>query len=129
MIIDTSAIMALLLGEPDEAQFVRALTLAPARSIAAGTWVELSVVLSRRRDPLLLPRLDALLHVFPMEIAPTSAEQARIGAAAYRQYGKGSHPARLNFGDCFAYALAKSTGEPLLFKGDDFIHTDVTPAL
>ncbi len=128
MIVDTSAIIAILIGEPDQDVLTRILALAPSRQMSAGSWVELEVVLSRRRDRSLRPRLDALLKLFPIDIAPVTAEQAEIGAVAYRTYGKGNHPARLNFGDCFAYALAKSTGQPLLFKGDDFIHTDITPA-
>ncbi|MEG3179438.1 type II toxin-antitoxin system VapC family toxin [Sphingomonas sp. LT1P40] len=130
MIVDTSAIMAILLDEPEQERFVRAMMLAPSRRISAGGWIELSVVLTRRKNPDLDSRLDQLLEVTPVEIAPANADQARIGAAAYRRYGHGSgHPADLNFGDCFAYALAKSTREPLLFKGDDFIHTDITPAV
>lgn len=129
MIVDTSAIIAILVGEADRDALTRTLAMAPARHISAGSWIELGVVLSRRRDPSLRPRLDALLKIIPIEIAPVTAEQAEIGAAAYRKYGQGAgHPARLNFGDCFAYALAKSAGQPLLFKGDDFIHTDITPA-
>ncbi len=128
MIVDTSAIIAILIGEPDQDALTRLLALAPSRRMSAGSWVELEVVLSRRRDRSLRPRLDALLNLFPIDIAAVTAEQAEMGAVAYRTYGKGNHPARLNFGDCFAYALAKSTGQPLLFKGDDFIHTDITPA-
>ncbi len=128
MIVDTSAIIAILIGEPDQDALTRLLALAPSRHMSAGSWVELEVVLSRRRDRSLRPRLDALLNLFPIDIASVTAEQAEMGAVAYRTYGKGNHPARLNFGDCFAYALAKSTGHPLLFKGDDFIHTDITPA-
>ncbi|WP_066663979.1 MULTISPECIES: type II toxin-antitoxin system VapC family toxin [unclassified Sphingomonas] len=127
MIVDTSAIIAILIGEPDQDALTRLLALAPSRQMSAGSWVELEVVLSRRRDRSLRPRLDELLRLFPIDIAPVTVEQAEIGAVAYRTYGKGNHPARLNFGDCFAYALAKSTGQPLLFKGDDFIHTDIAP--
>jgi ribonuclease VapC len=130
MIVDTSAIMAMLLDEPEQAQFVRMMMLAPSRKMSAGGWIELSVVLTRRKHSELESRLNQLLDVTPVEIVPVGIDQARIGASIYRKYGHGSgHPARLNFGDCFAYALAKETGEPLLFKGDDFIHTDITPAL
>ncbi|PKP91280.1 MAG: VapC toxin family PIN domain ribonuclease [Alphaproteobacteria bacterium HGW-Alphaproteobacteria-16] len=129
MIVDTSAIMAILLDEQEQEPFVRAMMLAPSRSISAGNWIELSVVLTRRKSPDLISRLDQLLAITPVEIIAVDGGQARIGAEAYRRYGHGSgHVADLNFGDCFAYALAKSTGEPLLFKGDDFIHTDITPA-
>ena len=93
MIVDTSAIIAVLIGEPDQDVLTRILALAPTRQMSAGSWVELEVVLSRRRDRSLRPRLDALLKVFPIDIAPVTAEQAEIGAIAYRTYGKGNHPA------------------------------------
>lgn len=130
MIVDTSAIMAILLDEQEQEAFVRAMMLAPSRNMSAGGWIELSVVLTRRKSPDLISRLDQLLAITPVEIMAVDGSQARIGAEAYRRYGHSSgHAADLNFGDCFAYALAKATGEPLLFKGDDFIHTDITPAL
>ena len=121
--------MALLLEEPEQEDFTRKLSTAGNRRISAGTWIELTVVLARRGDAALFAGFEAMLAQFPFEIAPSTAEQARIGADAFRLYGQGSgHRARLNFGDCFAYALAKATGEPLLFKGDDFIHTDIAVA-
>ena len=130
MIVDTSAVMAMLLDEPEQAAITRALRTAAIRRISAGSWIELTVVLTRRADPILRRQLSELLQLLPLEIAPVTAEQAAIGETGYRPFGHASrHPARLNFGDCFAYALAKATGEPLLFKGDDFVHTDVTAAL
>ncbi|MCX8477260.1 MAG: type II toxin-antitoxin system VapC family toxin [Sphingomonas sp.] len=130
MIVDTSAVMAMLLDEPEQAAITRALRTAAIRRISAGSWIELTVVLTRRADPILRKKLSELLELFPLEIAPVTAEQAVIGETGYRTFGQASrHPARLNFGDCFAYALAKATGEPLLFKGDDFVHTDITAAL
>jgi ribonuclease VapC len=126
MIVDTSAIMAILLEEPEQEDFVRRLRAIGLRRISAGSWIELNVVIARRGDSRLFAGLDALRREFPFEIAPVTAEQAMIGVEAYRAFGQGSgSAARLNFGDCFAYALAKSTGEPLLFKGDNFIHTDI----
>ena len=129
MIVDTSAIMAILLDEPDQAEIALKLRSDFIRRISAGNWIELTVVVTRRADPILRAKLDALLALAPIEIAPVTAEQAKLGEQAYREYGQGSgHPARLNFGDCFAYALARATGEPLLYKGDDFAQTDVIAA-
>ena len=129
MIVDTSALMAMLLDEPEQERFTIALKTAVARRISAGSWIELSVVLTRRANPVLRAKLAMLLELIPLEIVPVTVEQAMLGEAAYRTYGQGSgHRARLNFGDCFAYALAKSAGEPLLFKGDDFAATDVMQA-
>jgi len=121
--------MAILLDEPDQAEIALKLRSDFIRRISAGNWIELTVVVTRRADPILRAKLDALLALAPIEIAPVTAEQAKLGEQAYREYGQGSgHPARLNFGDCFAYALARATGEPLLYKGDDFAQTDVLAA-
>jgi ribonuclease VapC len=128
VIVDTSAIMAMLLDEPDQQEIASKFEAAPIRRMSAGSWVELAVVLDRRGDRRLSSKLAQLLAMRPMEIASMTSEQAVIGADCYRRYGKGNHPARLNFGDCFAYALAKATGEPLLFKGEDFVHTDIKAA-
>ncbi|MFS2111016.1 type II toxin-antitoxin system VapC family toxin [Sphingomonas sp. Sphisp140] len=129
MIVDTSAIMAILLDEPDQAEIALKLRSDFIRRISAGNWIELTVVITRRADPILRAKLDALLALAPIEIAPVTAEQAKLGEQAYRKYGQGSgHRARLNFGDCFAYALAKATSEPLLCKGDDFALTDILTA-
>jgi ribonuclease VapC len=128
MVINTSAIMALLLKEPDRDRIARSLALAGGAKLSAGSWIELGAVLTRRHDNL-KPELDEAIETFAIVIAPATVEQARIGHDAYRRFGIGSgHPARLNFGDCFAYALAKSLDEPLLFKDEDFAQTDVTPA-
>lgn len=128
MIVDTSAIMAILLDEPEKPDFVEKLARAFACQVSAGTWIELSAVQVRgNRD--YQRALAGLVAEFRIAIAPVTVEQAKIGHAAYREYGQGSgHRARLNFGDCFAYALARATGEPLLFKGDDFAQTDVLAA-
>lgn len=128
MVIDTSAIMALLLNEAERDDIVRLLTATPRSKLSAGSWIELGAVLTRRADDL-RPRLLTAMRLFVIVIEPVTVEQAEIGHDAYRRYGRGSgHPARLNFGDCFAYALATSLDEPLLFKGEDFAQTDVTPA-
>lgn len=132
MIIDTSALIAILRDEPE----ARACALAiesennVSRRISAANFFETAAVIDASRDPIASRRLDDLIKEAQIIIAPVTEAQARIAREAYRDYGKGSgHPAKLNFGDCFAYALARATGERLLFKGDDFIHTDVVPAL
>jgi len=129
MIVDSSAIMAVILDEPDGDMFATRMVAAPVRRISAGNWIELSAVLTRRKDPALAVALAIFTAETELTIEPVTVEQAQIGEAAYRTYGIGTgHPARLNFGDCFAYALAKATGEPLLFKGDDFTRTDLVAA-
>jgi len=128
MIVDASAIIAILRDENDGPALARALEQAPVRRISAATYVEAAVVTDSNRDPVLSRRFDDLLRDSAIAIEPVTAEQAKIARDAYRDFGKGRHRAGLNFGDCFAYALAKVTGEPLLFKGDDFLHTDVETA-
>ena len=130
MIVDTSAIMAMLLNEPEAELFTRTLIAAPVRRMSGGSWIEVSAVVTRHPDrETLLPRIDALMTLFAITIEAVAVDQVMIGHAAYRRYGRGSgNPAALNFGDCFAYALAKATGEPLLFKGEDFARTDVVAA-
>lgn len=129
MIIDTSALIAILRDEPDAARFAEAIERARMRRISAATYVELGAVIDGARDPVASRRLDELLEAADIVIERVTAEQARIAREAYRDFGRGSgHAARLNFGDCFAYALAKATGESLLFKGEDFAKTDVAIA-
>ena len=129
MIIETSAIVVILREEPERRSFVGAIERAASRRMSAASYVEAAIVTDANRQPLLSRRLDDLVQRFRVIIEPVTEEQTRIARQAYRDFGKGSgHPAQLNFGDCFAYALAKVTGEPLLFKGDDFIHTDLAPA-
>jgi ribonuclease VapC len=129
MIIDTSAIVAILRQEPEARRFAEAIEAAPVRRISATTYVEIGAVIDGARDPVASRLVDEVLATAGIIIEPVTAAQARIAREAYRDFGKGSgHAAGLNFGDCFAYALAKATGEPLLFKGDDFSHTDVTTA-
>ena len=128
MIIDSSAIMAMLLDESDQQEIASKFEAARPRRISAGTWIELSVVLERRGGADLAGKLNRLLAMRPVEIMPVTAEQAIIGAEAYRRFGKGNHAARHNFGDCFAYALAKATNDALLYKGNDFAQTDIAAA-
>ena len=98
--------------------------------MSAASFLEAAIVVDRNRDPVLSRRFDELIREAEIIIEPVTEAQARIAREAYRDFDRGSgHPARLNFGDCFAYALAKDQGEPLLFKGDDFVHTDITSAL
>lgn len=129
MIVDSSAIVALALGESEEAAILAALAEAPVVRISAGSWIELAATAVRGK--LFAPEwLDRIQEAYGLTIEPVTVEQAEIGREAYREYGLGSgHRARLNFGDCFAYALAKAIGEPLLFKGDDFPHTDIISAI
>jgi ribonuclease VapC len=129
MVIDTSAIMAILLFEAEARSFADAIMTAAARRVSTGTLLELEIVANVRRGRIGLPDVDDFLEKAQIEIVPFDREQARFARGAYRRYGRGNHRAGLNFGDCFAYALAKATGEPLLFKGADFAHTDVVSAL
>lgn len=130
MIIDTSALVAILRDEPEALSCARAIEGAAGRRVSAATFLEAALVIDASRDPIASRRFDDLFREAQISIVSVTESQARIAREAYRDFGKGSgHPAKLNFGDCFAYALAKLTGEPLLFKGDDFVHTDVTPAL
>jgi ribonuclease VapC len=130
MIIDTSAVIAVLKEESDAPRFLRVLTLsAEPKRMSAANYLEAAIVVDANRNPLLSRRLDELIVQTEIKAEPVTLEQANIARAAYRDFGRGSgHPARLNFGDCFAYALAKSMREPLLFKGDDFPQTDVAIA-
>jgi len=108
----------------------KAVEKAASRRISAGNFLEAGIVIDASRDPIAFRRLDDLLGAADITIEPATGDQARIGRKAYRDFGKGSaHPAQLTFGDYFAYALAKVTGEPLLFKGADFTHTDLAPAI
>jgi ribonuclease VapC len=126
MIIDTSVLVAILRAEPDAAGLLEVIRATLPRRISAGTYVELGVVIDGPGDPIASRRLDDFLGRMSIVIEPVTGAQARIAREAYRDFGKGSgHPAGLNFGDCLAYALARELNEPLLFKGDDFRHTDI----
>ena len=126
MIVDTSALVAILLREPDAPGLERLLGAADVRRMSAASYVELCAVIDGRRDQVGSAKVDRLIRKLEIEIVPFTESQARIARAAYVQYGRGSgHPARLNMGDCFAYALAEDLNEPLLFKGRDFALTDI----
>lgn len=130
MILDTSAVIAILRSEPEARRFAEAIEAAVERRISAVNYVEAAVVIDGSRDPVASRKFDDLVREARLSIEPVTLEQARIAREAYRDFGKGSkHPAGLNFGDCFAYALAKDRSEPLLFKGQDFPHTDVESAV
>ena len=130
MILDSSAIIAILNDEPEAETFSHAIAHAANIAIAAPTLVETFLVADSGRDPRVRSAAEAVLGRIDPVVVPFTAEHAAIAREAHRNYGRGSgHPARLNFGDCMTYALAKSTGEPLLYKGDDFGHTDIRSAL
>jgi ribonuclease VapC len=130
MIADTSALIAILRQEEDAATFAEAADKAEKISISAATWFEAAIVADRFRDRTVGRRFDEICRELSLTIVPLDETQARIAREAYRDFGKGSgHKAQLNFGDCFAYALAKALNEPLLYKGTDFGHTDVRSAL
>jgi ribonuclease VapC len=110
-------------GEPERERFANAILDAPRAAVSAGNYLETAIAVDRERDPISSAKLNGILHQLAIEIAPVTEAQAHIARQAYRDFGKGSgHPARLNFGDCFAYAVAVERGEPLLYKGDDFAH-------
>lgn len=130
MIIDTSALIAVLRDEPEADRVRRALSSATDVSLSAATYLEASIVVDANRDPVLTRRFDDLLQEIGADIVAVTKEQVLVARAAYRDFGKGSgHAARLNFGDCFSYALAKESGEPILFVGNDFDQTDLVPVL
>lgn len=130
MIIDTSAIISVIRDEDDAAEFARAIDEADHVRVAAPTLLETCLVVDRDRNPLFSRALDRIVHEAGIEVVDFGVELAAIAREAYRLFGRGSgHRARLNFGDCFSYALAYATDEPLLFKGDDFVHTDVKRAV
>jgi ribonuclease VapC len=130
VIVDTSAIIAILRAEPEASVCADAIESASVRRLSAASYVEVGAVIDRAGDAIASRRVDELLTTAGVGIEPVTASQARIAREAYRDFGKGSrHPAGLNFGDCFSYALAKATGESLLFKGADFQHTDIASAL
>jgi ribonuclease VapC len=126
VIVDTSALVAIIREELDGPLYAAALESSPVNRLSAGTYLEVSIVIDRSRNPLVSRRLDEILTEGAFVIEPVTSSQAKIARDAYRDFGKGSgHRAGLNFGDCFAYALARELNEPLLFKGDDFRHTDI----
>lgn len=129
MVIDTSAIIAILFQEPEAAQFSAAIEGDATRLMSAASVLEASIVVEAASGETGGRELDLLLYKAGIEIAAVTADQVELARRAYRAYGKGRHAAGLNYGDCFAYALAKASAEPLLYKGDDFARTDIAPAL
>ena len=125
MVIDTSALVALLTMEPEAARLAQAIETDPVRLISAATVVETSIVIETKRGEPAARELDLLLARADVQIESVTAEQAEIARQAWRRFGKGRHAAGLNYGDCFSYALSKVSGEALLFKGEDFPNTDV----
>ncbi len=128
MIVDTSAILAILFHEPDAERFARAITAASPRRMSVATLLEVTIVLESRSGAAAGHELDAFLQESAVQLEPVTTDHAQAARRAWRRFGRGNHPAGLNFGDCFAYALAEATREPLLFKGRDFALTDIEAA-
>jgi ribonuclease VapC len=129
MIVDTSALIAILKNEPEAEAFSQAIEAAKAVRISAATYVETHIVVDGYKNPILKARLEEIFENPGIQVEAVTFEQVKIARLAYRDYGRGSgHPANLNFGDCFSYALARDKREPMLWKGDDFGHTDIRPA-
>jgi len=129
VIIDSSAVLAIFLQESDGRRYLRAVLEAEPRRMSVSNWLEATMVVDRRGNAVAANWLEDFMRNAQIELMPVSLSQASIARQAWRTFGRGIHPARLNYGDCFAYALAKETREPLLFKGNDFAQTDVEPAL
>lgn len=130
LVVDTSAVVALLKSEPGWEALASRLHAAASRLLSVASWVELSLVIAGRHgDGATLEYLDRFLQAAAIELRPVDEPQARLAREAFLRFGKGRHPAGLNFGDCFGYALARILDAPLLFVGDDFARTDVRPAL
>ncbi|BDX32218.1 ribonuclease VapC28 [Mycobacterium antarcticum] len=130
MIVDSSAIIAILRDEDDAAVYARAITTADVRRLSVASYVECGCVVDSQRDPVVSRGLDELIETAEISMEPVTERQARLARQAYRDFGKGSgHPAGLNFGDCLSYALAIDMREPLLWKGNDFGHTGIESAI
>ena len=129
MIVDTSALIAILYKEDDAERYARALTLAEDRLISAASYLETGIIIDRQRGAAAGRQFDSLIVRAEIQVEPVTKGQADIARQAYLDFGKGVHSAALNFGDCFSYALAKSLGMPLLFKGEDFALTDIESVL
>jgi ribonuclease VapC len=125
MVIDTSALVTVLLNEPGAPRIAQAIELASIRLLSAASFLETSMVIESRKGEAGGRELDLLLYRAAIEVTPVDQDQAEVARQAWRRYGKGRHPAALNFGDCFAYALARQRRLPLLFQGNDFVHTDI----
>ena len=129
MVIDTSALLCILFGEPEAAAFAHAMATPGSHVVSAFSVLEATAVVTSRKGEAAARELDLLLHRTRVDIVPFTPEQLELARAAWTTFGKGRHPAALNIGDCCTYALAKYRGEPLLFKGDGFSQTNITPAL
>jgi ribonuclease VapC len=129
MVIDSSAALAILLGEAENELFAAAIDAGTTRLMSAVSVFETSIVVEARKGPAAGRELDLFLHRGRVDIVPFNAHQLELARNACRRYGEGYHRAALDFGDCCAYALAAASGEPLLFKGDDFTHTDIPTVL
>lgn len=129
MVVDSSALLAILQDEPERHRFNEAIEAAAERLLSVATFVEVSIVIDARYGPPGLHHVDLFLDRADIELVDVDAEQARIARDAYSRFGKGRHPAELNFGDCFSYALANTRGLPLLFKDEDFARTDLVAAI
>ena len=128
MIIDTSAVLAILFGEPDAERYEDAIATAWPRRMSVVALLEAAMVVESRGGAVAGQELDVLLEKAAVELVSVTPEHANAARRAWRRFGKGNHPAALNFGDCFAYALARTAGEPLLFKGEDLARTDIEAA-
>lgn len=129
MVVDTSALLAILQDEPERRMFNEAIEAAETRCVSTATWVEVSIIVESRFGAEGLRDLDLLLSKASIELVPLDVEHAHVARLAFSRFGKGRHPAGLNYGDCFSYALAVARAEPLLYKGRDFALTDITSAL
>ena len=129
MIVDSSALLAVVLKEPDIARYLEAMLAADRLRMSAANWFEAAMVVESRGDATVRARFDEFVRVSGIELVPVSVAQAEAAREAWRSFGRGQHAAKLNFGDCFAYALARTEAAPLLFKGNDFPQTDIEPAL
>ena len=129
MIVDSSAVLAIILNESDAQRYKIALAAAESRHITSPNWLEVALVIESRADENLRDGFESLFAAFDVTIAPFLPRHAVEARRAWQRFGRGRHPAKLNYGDCMAYAFAKAEGRPLLFKGNDFALTDIEPAL
>ena len=129
MIVDSSALLAVVLKEPDIARYLEAMLAADRLRMSAANWFEAAMVVESRGDATVRARFDEFVRVSGIELVPVSVAQAEAPRESWSSFGRGQHAAKLNFGDCFAYALARTEAAPLLFKGGDFAQTDIEPAL
>ena len=129
MILDTSALLAILLRETEAATFAKAIEDADSVRMSVVSYLEAAIFVDRHGDEVRRAMLDTFLEEFSIRLEPVTVQQIRLARQAFRSFGQGTHPAGLNFGDCFTYALAKALREPVLFKGTDFSRTDLLPAI